>query len=99
MKIATKAKMVWTPPYLNTALGFLGLVIIWLATHNWIAIVGGIVAGLHISVTVEDPPPSEDGTWCEYTRPEHVDEFVWGTLSPAMKRMVGVRIPIAPMEG
>lgn len=39
-----------TASALNLALGFLGLAIIWQSTHNWTAILGGIVAGIHITV-------------------------------------------------
>lgn len=50
-----QAKLVWTPPHLNTLLGVLGLAIIWLATHNWVAVLGGVVAGLHFQITIKEP--------------------------------------------
>lgn len=38
---------------LNLFLGFLGLLIIWLSTYNSVAVLGGIVAGLHITYKIE----------------------------------------------
>lgn len=58
MEIRTQAKRVWEPPYLNTCLGVLGLAIIWLATHSWLGVLGGIVAGLHFQVTIKEPKQS-----------------------------------------
>lgn len=34
----------------NFLLGVLGLTIIWLSTHSGVAILGGIVAAIHITV-------------------------------------------------
>jgi hypothetical protein len=55
MTMRDQAKLVWTPPHLNTLLGVLGLAIIWLATHNWVAVLGGVVAGLHFQITIKEP--------------------------------------------
>ena len=34
---------------LNFALGITGLLIIWFATHSIVAVLGGIIAGVHIT--------------------------------------------------
>jgi hypothetical protein len=43
----------YTPRLLNLLLGIVGLVIIWSATHNWTAVLGGFIAGLHFSIRVK----------------------------------------------
>ena len=35
-------------PALNFLLAIAGLLIIWLSTHNWIAILGGIIGATHV---------------------------------------------------
>ena len=39
---------------LNLFLGFLGLAIIWFSTHNLVAVLGGMVAGLHVAWKLAD---------------------------------------------
>lgn len=52
----------YTPDWLNYSIGFLGLFIIWMSTHNFVAVLGGVVAGIHITVSKKQEPPQESKT-------------------------------------
>lgn len=38
----------YEPKYFNYALCLIGLAIVWLSTHNYLAVLGAIIASLHI---------------------------------------------------
>ncbi len=48
-----KRQEVYTLWAVNFLCFFLGELIVWLATHNWIAVLGAFVASLHFAVPVE----------------------------------------------
>ncbi len=43
----------YTPTMLNLILFAIGMVIVWEATHNWVAVLGCFIASLHVSIRVE----------------------------------------------
>lgn len=45
-----KAETLYTPKLLNWLFGIIGLAIVWDSTHNWTAMLGAIVAGIHVTV-------------------------------------------------
>jgi hypothetical protein len=45
-------KTVYEPAIVNLAFGVIGLAVIWLSTHNWIAVLGGVIAALHFQIRV-----------------------------------------------
>jgi hypothetical protein len=40
---------------LNVALGCIGLGIIWLSTHSWVGVLGGVVAAIHVRILCKAP--------------------------------------------
>jgi hypothetical protein len=48
-----ETKTVYEPAIVNFAFGVIGLSVIWMATHNWIAILGGFIAALHFQITIK----------------------------------------------
>jgi len=46
MKMMQK-KTIYEFPIINTLFGIVGLIIIWISSHNWWAILGGIIGALH----------------------------------------------------
>lgn len=53
MKLTGKPELLYTFRSLNWACGFIGLLIVGLATHwNGLALTGAFIAGLHFSVRV-----------------------------------------------
>lgn len=48
MQFKMKFHLAQTPEALNFWLLAVGLLIVWLSTHNWIALLGGFIASIHI---------------------------------------------------
>ena len=53
-----KAERIVTFHSLNWLLGFLGLAIIWFSSHSLVAVLGGVVAGLHVAWKLGDSDDS-----------------------------------------
>ena len=51
-----KPELLITLHLLNTLLGVLGLVIVWCASHSVVAVLGAIVASLHVSLRGKREP-------------------------------------------
>jgi len=48
-----KKETVYTFTTLNWFLFIIGIIIVWLASHNWIAVLGAIVASVHLKIKAE----------------------------------------------
>lgn len=57
MKTPASIRTVYTPHGLNFALFLIGLAIVWLSSRNWIAMLGAVVAAIHITVPVDKAKP------------------------------------------
>ena len=62
MDIDTKPEYVWTPRGLNYAFFVVGLLIVVLSTHSWVATLGCLIASLHINVKVKSGVSSGEST-------------------------------------
>jgi len=41
-----------TPRLINLIFGILGLTIVWINTHNWMAMFGAVITGIHFTIKV-----------------------------------------------
>lgn len=55
-------KIVRTSQWLNTIFLLIGIGIVWTQTHNWIAVVGCIIAAMHFTYTIEIGGEKYDST-------------------------------------
>lgn len=53
LRFNQKIQTVVTWPMANLFFGVVGLAIVWLATHNWIAILGCFISAIHLQLTIE----------------------------------------------
>lgn len=53
MNFAAKGRFLYTPRLLNYSLFVVGMVIVWMATHDWVAMLGAFIASIHISIGVK----------------------------------------------
>lgn len=48
-----EGELVYTPHALNFSCFVVGMVIVWIATHNWLAMLGSLVASIHVAIKVK----------------------------------------------